>query len=608
MICNQIRAEEAPLFLGLDLSTQQLKVIVTNESLKPLCTFNVEFDKQYKEKYDIAKGVVVGNDGEITSPVLMWLDALDYVFEQMKNEGFPFEKVAGISGSAMQHGSVFWSSGASDALASMNTGALLSDNLKNSFTLFSSPNWQDHSTGLEMQQIEKVAGGPEKLAQKTGSRAHFRFTGLQIRKFAVRSNPDAYNVTDRISLVSSFLASVLLGKISGIEEADACGMNLYDINTRRFDDDLLAAAAGVHLVLDGSSPQQREEGVTELKRKLGKVVAVGHNSIGSISSYFVGKYGFLANTRIYPFTGDNLATIISLPLEENDILVSLGTSTTVLLVTEQCETSSQYHLFKHPTLLSAYMGMICYCNGSLAREKVRDELNEKHGLDKDSWEKFDELLDSAKTFDNKLGIYFPLGEIVPNAPSQYKRAKLEGDSVVPVDSWDVEEDVSSIVESQTVSCRMRAGPLLCGSKLSVNTSDNHLKELYAELTRKFGDIYTDGKAQTFSSLTSRPRNVFYVGGASKNMSIIKKMSSIFGATEGNYQIEIPNACALGGAYKASWSYRCENENTPIDFNDYLRLSSAFDNLKTFSASNLWAEYFPAMGMLAKMESQLDPAK
>lgn len=593
------------LFLGLDLSTQQLKIIVTDESLKALQTFHVEFDKQFKAKYGIIKGVIAGEDGEITSPVFMWLEALDYVLDQMKQESFPFERVAGISGSAMQHGSVFWSKDASEALENMNASFSLGECLEKAFAIETSPNWQDHSTGQEMRDFEKVAGGADALAEKTGSRAHFRFTGLQIRKLAVRSNPEVYKQTDRISLVSSFLASVFVGKIADIEESDACGMNLYDLAAQNFDDELLAVAAGVHPTLDEATNEQLKAGVEQIRRKLGSVVPVGYESIGNISNYFCKKYGFSASTKIYSFTGDNLATIISLPLEKNDILISLGTSTTVLLITELCVTSSQYHLFKHPTMSSAFMGMICYCNGSLAREQVRDELNKKYGLQEDSWEKFNEILDESKKFNGELGIYFPLGEIVPSAPAQYKRSRLEHDDLKSVNSWSVEEDVTSIVESQTISCRMRAGPLLCSSNAEHSKEDDpKLKALFEEMHQRFGDLYTDGKKQTFGSLTSRPKNVFYVGGASKNLSIISKMSSIFGATNGNYQIEIPNACALGGAYKASWSFHCEEQDSFVNYNEYLRHFSAFDNLEKLEVSDHWADYFPAMGVLAKMEADL----
>lgn len=594
------------LYLGFDLSTQQLKIIVTNEKLVALATYHVEFDAQFGKKYKITKGVVADEEtGEIVSSVHMWLEAMDFVFDKMKAENFPFEKVRGISGSGMQHGSVFWSKSATYELENMEKFTSLSEALATAFASETSPNWQDHSTGEEIKCFEEVAGGPDLLAERTGSRAHYRFTGLQIRKLAVRTGPEIYKKTDRISLVSSFVASVLLGQVASIEEADACGMNIYNIGDGDYDEELLAATGGVHPKLDKASSKETEAGVAELKRKLGPIGKVTYAALGVISPYFVSKYGFSPDARIYSFTGDNLATIISLPLEQNDTLVSLGTSTTVLLVTEHYNPSSQYHLFKHPTMKNAYMGMICYCNGSLAREKVRDAVKEKHGGH--DWETFNDLLDSSVDFDGKLGIYFPLGEIVPNASAQFKRCELQDNKIAPVELWEVENDVSCIVESQTISCRLRAGPMLSNSGGSSDTpeaEDAELRKLYHKLHSDFGDIYTDGKKQTFQSLTSRPHKIFYVGGASRNKSIIRKMGSILGATDGNYQVEIPNACALGGAYKASWSYKCELQKKWLSYNEYLKENYNFGELEKFEVNDRWAEYFPAMGLLSKMEEGL----
>lgn len=605
-------SEFPDLFLGFDLSTQQLKIIVTNTKLKALATYHVEFDAQFKQKYNIKKGVLSDEkSGEILSPVHMWLDAIDHVFGLMKKDNFPFEKVKGISGSGMQHGSVFWSKSASESLKKMSDFSSLSEALSEAFACETSPNWQDHSTGKEIKDFEQVSGGPDELAEITGSRAHYRFTGLQIRKLAVRSAKNVYENTDRISLVSSFIASVLLGEITTIEEADACGMNLYNVAESKYDDELLAAAAGVHEKLDHKSKEETEKGVAELKRKLGPIEPVGYKRLGHVSAYFIKKYGFSKDAKVYSFTGDNLATIISLPLQKNDVLVSLGTSTTVLLVTENYTPSSQYHLFKHPTIENAYMGMICYSNGALAREKVRDAVNEKYGIDDDSWEKFDEILDNSKDFENRLGVYFPIGEIVPNAPAQTKRMLMDShEDIKQVDEWNLDYDVSSIVESQTISCRVRAGPMLCSSGSSSDDGSNgediqELKSLIDELHSNFGEIYTDGKPQSFESLTSRPRKLFFVGGASKNKSIIRKMGSIMGATEGNYQVEIPNACAIGGAYKASWSFECENKRQWVHFNDYLNKNYNFEDVDQLEVDNKWASYIPAIGLLSKLESNLD---
>lgn len=600
------------LFLGFDLSTQQLKIIVTDEQLKHLESFSVEFDKTFKDKYGIEKGVLANEKtGEIVSPVGMWLDAIDFLFTAMKKKEFPFYKVKGISGSGQQHGSVFWAEGALDVLKNLNSKEPLSAQLADTFSYLYSPNWQDHSTGQEAKAFEACVGGPDNLASITGSRAHHRFTGLQIRKMATRKGPEKYEKTLRISLVSNFLASILQGKLANIEQAEACGMNIYDIEKEDYDDSLLAVAAGAHTGIDGVSEEESRTKVTQLRSKLGNVDPVSYESIGSISLYFVEKYGLNSNTKVYSFTGDNLATIISLPLGLNDILMSLGTSTTALLVTENYKPSSQYHLFKHPTMRGYYMGMICYCNGSLARERVRNEVNEKYGVrDNNSWSKFDSILDSSHTFNNELGIYFPLGEIVPNAPAQYKRCKLVNENeLLLVDNWDVDKDVSSIVESQTLSCRLRAGPMIHHSFKKRQGSDESLEkkvveELYQQLHRRFGDLYTDGKKQNFESLTSRPNKVFYVGGASNNKSIISKMGSILGSTNGNYKVEIPNACALGGAYKASWSFLCEQKMKWVPFEDYINKHFNYNDLESIKVEDHWKDYFTGIGMLAKMEESL----
>ncbi|CCG21822.1 Xks1 xylulokinase [Candida orthopsilosis Co 90-125] len=612
------------LFLGFDLSTQQLKIIVTNEHLDPLQTYNVEFDSQFKDKYGVHKGVITGDEGDIVSPVAMWLDAIDYLFTQMKNDGFPFKKVVGISGSGQQHGSVYWSQEANNLLKHLNPDSNLSEQLKKAFSWEMSPNWQDHSTLPEAKAFHDAVG-KESLAKITGSRAHLRFTGLQIRKFITRSHGKEYESTSRISLVSSFVTSILLGQISELEQSDACGMNLYDINKSGYSDELLAVAAGVHTNIDGIARDdpKYQKSIDTLKEKLGPIQPITYKSSGSISNYFVEKYGFSKDCNIYSFTGDNLATILSLPLQPNDCLISLGTSTTVLLITENYQPSSQYHLFKHPTMPKHYMGMICYSNGALAREKARDEINKKHHVDDHkSWDKFDEILDNSNEFNGKLGIYFPIGEIVPQAPAQTIRAVLNKKSddeyeVVSCDldsnSFDIDDDALAIVESQTLSCRLRAGPMLSKSgyiKDDPKAKDNadassKVNELYQQVTKRFGKLYTDGKEQNVNTLTARPNKCYYAGGASNNLSIIHKMGQIFGPINGNYKVEIPNACALGGAYKASWSYECEQKNEFIGYDEYIKkLFDTDTELGGFKVDDRWLEYFDGVGMLAKMEEKL----
>ena len=130
----------------------------------------------------------------------------------------------------------------------------LSSQLQDAFSWGYSPNWQDHSTVKEAEDFHKAIG-KEHLAEISGSRAHLRFTGLQIRKFITRSHSKEYESTSRISLVSSFVTSILLGEIAQLEESDACGMNLYDIQKSQYDEELLALAAGVHTEIDNISKE-----------------------------------------------------------------------------------------------------------------------------------------------------------------------------------------------------------------------------------------------------------------------------------------------------------------------------------------------------------------
>lgn len=191
---------------------------------------------------------------------------------------------------------------------------------KGAFAHDMSPNWQDASTQKQCDLFDAELGDPDILAKVTGSKAHHRFSGPQILRYRTKY-PSHYEQTARISLVSSFLASVLLGKIAPIDISDVTGMNLYDIERGDWDEKLLALAA------DGSAD--------DLKKKLGEVSKDGGKAFGTISKYFVERYGFSKECQIVPFTGDNPATILALPLRADDAMVSLGTSTTFLMSTKQ---------------------------------------------------------------------------------------------------------------------------------------------------------------------------------------------------------------------------------------------------------------------------------
>ncbi|KAJ4304027.1 hypothetical protein N0V88_001632 [Collariella sp. IMI 366227] len=345
---------EGPLYLGFDLSTQQLKAIIVQSDLTVVADAKVDFDQDFGAKYGIKKGVLTNEDeGEVFAPVALWLESLDLVLQRLKDKKAPLNRIRGISGSCQQHGSVYWSRQAETLLGSLQAGKALVDQLTDAFSHPYAPNWQDHSTQNECDQFDAKLGLAERLAEATGSAAHHkRFTGPQIMRLR-RKLPDMYAATSRISLVSSFLASLFLGTVAPMDISDACGMNLWDIPGNQWSEPLLELTAG-------------KNGVAELRSKLGEVQQDGGASLGRISSYFISKFGFSADCEIAPFTGDNPATILALPLRPLDAIVSLGTSTTFLMITPVYKPDPSYHFFNHPTTPGQYMFMLCYKNGGLA--------------------------------------------------------------------------------------------------------------------------------------------------------------------------------------------------------------------------------------------------
>ncbi|KAI0195357.1 hypothetical protein EV127DRAFT_184225 [Xylaria flabelliformis] len=538
-----------PLYLGFDLSTQQLKAIVIASDLAVVSEAKVDFDADFGAKYGIKKGVRINEaEGEVYQPVAMWVEAVDLVLARLREKGCPMDRIRGISGSGQQHSSVYWNGDAERTLKSLDPKRSLLEQLgEQVFAYEFAPNWQDHSTQKECDDFDAHLGDPQKLADVSGSAAHHRFTGTQILRMR-RRRPQVYDATARISLCSSFLASVFLGSIAPFDISDVTGMNLWDISAETWNQKLLELTAG------------GAEGVPALRAKLGEVPLDGGVILGNVSPYFVERFGFGKDCRITAFTGDNPATILSLPLRPLDAIVSLGTSSTFLMNTPNYKPDPSYHFMNHPTTKGHYMFMLCYKNGGLAREKVRDALPKPDDDDdeRDPWANFNKAvlstppLDTRKDGDGddpaKLGLYFPLPEIVPNVQAgtwRYTCDARDGSSLTEYSSsssssdtttattttkktdWTPEADARIIVESQALSMRLRSQKLVSA---------------------------IPGRPE----LPAQPRRIYLVGGGSLNPAIARAFGDVLGGAEGVYRLDVGgNACALGGAYKALWA--CERD-------------------------------------------------
>lgn len=169
----------------------------------------------------------------------------------------------------------------------------------------------------------------------------------------------------------------------------------------------------------------------------------------------------ITDCLVAPFTGDNPATVVALS-SPGDAILSLGTSTTLLLsippTSEPPKRFTTSHLLSHPTTYDAHIAMLCYKNGALAREQVRDKYASA------DWSKYNELVQTTPIGnDGTLGFYFPLPEIIPpNVQGNFffDTTSPSGVQVIPEDSVPAQVHPRAILESQFLSIRSRINAIL----------------------------------------------------------------------------------------------------------------------------------------------------
>jgi xylulokinase len=438
----------AGLYLGLDCSTQSLTAVVIDTTTRTVVfRDSLPFEQPFLPSTDRA---VVHADPAI------WRAALETMFGRLAGS-VDVRELRGMSGSAQQHGSVYC---AEDP---------------NVLTRPTAPIWMDSSTPRECNEIESALGGAQALAQLTGSRAFPRFTGPQIRKFA-REDPAAYAATTRIHLVSSWLASLLIGAHAPIDHADGSGMNLMDLCTR----DWSAAA------LEATAP--------DLARRLPPLVP-SSTIAGTLHRSWCERFG-MPPVPVVAWSGDNPSSLVGTGVvAEGQLAISLGTSDTIFgpMTAPRVSPDGTGHVFASPT--GEYMGITVFRNGSLARERVRDQF----GLD---WAGFSDALRSTEA-GNGGAMMLPWfePEITPPVPHGGARS-------IGLDDAPPARHVRAVVEGQMMA-------------LAIHSS-------WMEVA---------------------PSTISATGGAAASREILQVMADVFDASV--HQSASPDSAALGAALRAS---------------------------------------------------------
>jgi xylulokinase len=467
------------IYLGFDSSTQSLTVIaiqVDGTQRKVLFERSLNFDHEFPA-YGTKNGVLPGDNPLVArSSPLLWGEALDRLMGIVSREGgFDLKKVRAISGSGQQHGSVYLTDAASSVLGRLNPAKDLVEQIRPIFSRQNSPIWMDSSTAEQCREITEAVGGEGVLSLLTGSRAFERFTGPQIRKY-YQEDPDGYERTGKIHLVSSYMATLLAGKHAPIDPGDGAGMSLMDLARKRW-----AAAA-----LQATAPGLDQK-LPEIKES--------SSIVGPLSAYWVKRHGFPAAAKVVTWSGDNPSSLIGVGLvAPGRVAISLGTSDTLFgfMTKPLVDPMGNGHVFGSPT--GDFMSLICFKNGSLARERIRDE----HGLD---WEGFSQALRATQP-GNRGGVFLPWFEPEITPAVHEPGARRYG-----LDPSDGQANCRAVVEAQMMA-------------MSIHSQ------------------WMDVKVNTLHA----------TGGAAKNQEILKIMADVHNADV--YQFEVGNSACLGAALRA----------------------------------------------------------
>ena len=225
------------------------------------------------------------------------------------------------------------------------------------------------------------------------------------------------------------------------------------------------------------------------------VIEESWSVVGPLSDFWVERYGCSPKTRVICWSGDNPCSLVGVGLvKPGRLAISLGTSDTLFgyLPEPRVDPAMEGHTFGAPT--GDYMSLICFKNGSLAREKICNGA----GLD---WAGFSAALRDTPP-GNGGAIMLPWfePEITPNVQEPGVRRYGLGETDGPA-------NVRAGVEAQMMAMAIHS--------------------------RWMG---------------VKPESIYATGGAACNKEILQIMAQVFDADV--YQFEVGNSAALGAALRA----------------------------------------------------------
>ncbi|EET86756.1 xylulokinase [Clostridium carboxidivorans P7] len=342
-------------FLGIDLGTSSVKLIIMNEKGEILASVSKDYDISYPK---------VGWAEQ--NPNDWWNSTKAGIKELINNHNIKPETIDGISFSGQMHGLVILDS--------------------NNKVLMPAILWCDQRTQKQCDYLNKEFG-QDKLSKYTGNVA---LTGFTFPKLLwVKENKlDIYAKIAHIMLPKDYISFKLTG-IFASDVSDASGTIMFDVENRKWSKEILD--------------------LFEIKENVLPKVYESYEVIGNVSKKVSNETGLSTSTKVIAGAGDQAAGAVGTGTVNSGILsVALGTSGVVFASSEKfyVDNENRLHSFCHANGKWHQMGVILSAASSL-----------KWWVDNVSGDIFEKLLSEAESStvgSNKL-FFLPylIGERTP---------------------------------------------------------------------------------------------------------------------------------------------------------------------------------------------------
>ncbi|MDW7681271.1 MAG: FGGY family carbohydrate kinase [bacterium] len=365
------------LFAGIDCSTQSCKLVVIDiDDQELLFSDLVNYDNDLPQ-YQTQNGVMSNAAfGVSESNPLMWIDALNILFQRLKKSSVPQHEIKSISVSGQMHG-----------LVCLDEAGNLSRP--------HSKLWNDFSTQTECELLTEAVGGLEAMIAEVGNSQRTGYTASKIFHL-VRHEPEIYAKTATLFLVHNYINWYLTGGKNGgvrvMEPGDVSGMALWHPGKRKWSDRVVQAIA------------------PDLASKL-PPLKPSDQSIGLLSAELVKKYGFSAECKIDAGCGDNMYGAVGTGnVVPGIVTISLGTSGTAYTFLEKAFIDPKGDIGAFCDSTGNHLPLLCVSNLANGYNALLEQFNFTH-------DQFSEIIKQTDPgADGKLMLPWFGGERTPDVP------------------------------------------------------------------------------------------------------------------------------------------------------------------------------------------------